>query len=483
MVARTRKRRKLTETMSRSFLVVLILSIWFCVSAQASNLVSESIHPAGVPTDTNKPAVNAAPTRITVPQTVLPLPGSLDNIPVFYSNSPEIVSQSGILLSTFPPVGKAHPEAHLNYPLSGRFDVFFHHVAKKTSIAQTLYLALLVTNGADQRTHLRIHDAVSYRTIPDSPFKQLDSIIENKRGKIYAGPGDRVGLDLLRNRKQHGWHHHITLVPGQSKLLYMLPLSSGRTGALRIESDGAVYLASLATFAKSNGRGGENKPELADWQNVLNVQALVQPRDKTPSVPGAKGALIYGRVAGISNGSSWLGMITNDIDHSRLAISPGQSISFPISTIAGGTLGTHQVQAAPMLVRYPDTAYQAHGNYGVVYDLTALPYNDSDESRSVGITMQSPMKDWNNPSSLQFLDPPADHIFYRGTVKFEWIDERGKRRKKLVHLVEKQGQQVGPLIEMKLAPHEERQVRITFIYPADCTPPQVVTFTSLSESQ
>lgn len=35
-------------------------------------------------------------------QQVRSLPGSLDNVPVFNSNSPELVLREGILLSTFP---------------------------------------------------------------------------------------------------------------------------------------------------------------------------------------------------------------------------------------------------------------------------------------------------------------------------------------------------------------------------------------------
>ncbi|HEY9877383.1 MAG TPA: DUF3370 family protein, partial [Leptolyngbyaceae cyanobacterium] len=55
-------------------------------------------------------------------QEVRPLPGQLDEIPVFNSNSPEVIQREGILLSTFPTAGMRVPEAHLNYPLQGRFD-------------------------------------------------------------------------------------------------------------------------------------------------------------------------------------------------------------------------------------------------------------------------------------------------------------------------------------------------------------------------
>ena len=81
---------------------------------------------------------------ITVPQTVRPLPGGLDTVPVFNSNSPEIIESDGILLSTFPSRGKSAPSAHLNYPLSGRFDIFSHHVAR----GQTTATIALSTKGS-----------------------------------------------------------------------------------------------------------------------------------------------------------------------------------------------------------------------------------------------------------------------------------------------------------------------------------------------
>jgi hypothetical protein len=79
---------------------------------------------------------------------VRPLSGNLNQIPVFNSNSPEVVAEEGILLSTFPPRGMNHPEAHLDYVLEGRFDLFAHHIAKAQSPSdfRSLYLGVLLYN-------------------------------------------------------------------------------------------------------------------------------------------------------------------------------------------------------------------------------------------------------------------------------------------------------------------------------------------------
>ncbi|MHC5825713.1 MAG: DUF3370 family protein, partial [Nostoc sp.] len=50
------------------------------------------------------------PEEVFQPQEVRALPGQLDTVPTFNSNSPELVLKEGILLSTFPPDGKKVPK-------------------------------------------------------------------------------------------------------------------------------------------------------------------------------------------------------------------------------------------------------------------------------------------------------------------------------------------------------------------------------------
>ena len=69
-------------------------------------------------------ALPRIPDEFTRYQDVRPLPGQLNEIPVFNSNSPELIQGDGILLSTFPGDKMANAEAHLNFPFEGRFDFF-----------------------------------------------------------------------------------------------------------------------------------------------------------------------------------------------------------------------------------------------------------------------------------------------------------------------------------------------------------------------
>ncbi|MGB8698739.1 MAG: DUF3370 domain-containing protein, partial [Thermosynechococcaceae cyanobacterium] len=248
------------------------------------------------------------PVVITQPQEVRPLPGQLDSVLVFNSNSPEVVQTEGILLSTFPKSGKAHPEAHLTQAFQGRFDLFAHHIAKAKTPEdlKTLYLGILVYNPGLQPVTVDVLQAASYLSQPDAPFIALPPILENPTGAIYAGPGDRVTNDILRGLRQANWPAQLVIPPGESRLLFNAPIPvkgltppiNGRSALAYLRSNGPVHVASLAQFAKTDASGQEQAPTLTDWQTLLNNGPVAGPRDKTPTPPGAAGQLIYGRVAG-----------------------------------------------------------------------------------------------------------------------------------------------------------------------------------------
>jgi len=253
---------------------------------------------------------------------------------------------------------------------------------------------------------------------------------------------------------------------------------NGRSGFISLDSEGPVQVALLSAFAEGRGIFPERKPELKDWMNILNTASLVHPRDKHPTPPEAAGELIYGRTAGVARGSIWRGSITNDETHSRFLVDRGQIISYPISTVRGGTLGTNQIQSAPLMVRYSDTAYTAHGNYSLLYDLILPIYNPTESDLLVGLTFQSPLKNCIEATELRFLREPPNAIVFRGNIKFQWKDKSSEERNELIHLVQKQGQMQDSLVELELHPREQIDVKVSLRYPPDCTPPQVLTISA-----
>ncbi|MEC4868550.1 MAG: DUF3370 domain-containing protein, partial [Jaaginema sp. PMC 1078.18] len=442
-------------------------------------------------------------------QDIRTLPGQLDRIPVFNSNSPEVVYDQGILVSTFPAQGMTAANAHLNLPLEGRFDIFAHHIARGRTEAdwRPIYHGILVYNPNPQPTTVRILQGLSYVTNPDAPFIDLPASVENNSGSVYSGPGSRLANDILRGLHQADFPRQIVIPPRQSRMLLNAPIHLGnaRSTLIRAQSDNPVYLASLALPApiledNKNPEGTEvvegakfdlepeippepvphRPPTILEWETVLVRGYLVTPRDRPPTPPGAKiNEIVYGRVAGVAQGSQWQAVVTDEGNREHLTIPrSGEAFSYPISSLQDGTLGTNQVQSAPMLARYPDTAYLANGNYGVRYYLTMPLYNDTDRAQTVTIALQTPLKR-EEKDRLYFLNPPDERVFFRGTVHIRHTDERGILRSRAVHLVQRRGQQGDPLLTLTIPPRSERQVKVDFIYPADATPPQVMTVQTL----
>lgn len=435
------------------------------------------------------------PQEIVIPQQTRPLPGSLDLVPVFNSNNPEIVKTEGILLSTFPPKGKRVPGAHLDFPLQGRFDVFSHHIARAIETPndlRSLYLGVIVYNPGNEPVTVDVLQAASYLSQPDAPFVTLPAQLENASGTVYAGPGDRVMNDVLRGKRQDGWVDRLVIPAKQSRMLMNLPIPvrplkpplNGRSTLARLYSNGSVYMANLAMFAKENPDGSERAPTLEEWQALVETGDFAGPREKAPSPPDRlTGSEIYGRVAAIAQGSQWRTQVTDP--QSRLLAIPqrGQSYSYGLSTLLAGKMGTGQNQSATLLSRYPDTAYQAHGNYGIEYDLTLPLINNTEAPQTVQVLLQTPLKeDTLSKPGLRFRQPPYANVFFRGTVRIRYNDDRGLPQTQYWHLVQRRGQLGEPLATLTMPPGDRRLVQVSFLYPPDATPPQMLTIQTVDAS-
>ncbi|MEW6492237.1 MAG: DUF3370 domain-containing protein [Cyanobacteriota bacterium] len=439
------------------------------------------------------PTPKPTPQIIVQPQEVRALPGKLDNVPMFNSNSPEWVKTEGILLSTFPPSGKTAPAAHLNYPFQGRFDVFIHHQTHTPKDLQTFYLGLILHNPGKQPVTVDVSQAATYLT-QEAPYITLPTYIENPQNTAYAGPGDRAVHDVLQGKRQADFPAKLVIPPGQSRMLLNHPTPvrnlekpiNGRSALMRLNSSGKVYAATLTMFAKKNSDGSDRAPTLKEWQTLLNTGGLSGPRDKAPTPPEqTSGQLIYGRVAGVQQGSKWQALLVDNPNAKDFTLSqPGQAVSYPLASLRGGRLGTNQNQTAKMLVRYPDTAYEAHGNYAVEYNLSLPLYNPTDKPQTVTLTLETPLKEEKlSRGGLLFQKPPRDFPFFRGTVRLRYKDEQGQDKTRYVHLWHRTGQVLDPLETLVLPPGSRKPVQIDFIYPPDSTPPQVLTIRTLDRDR
>lgn len=444
------------------------------------------------------PAPAPSPQEVFRPQEVRPLTGQLDSVLVFNSNSPELIQNEGILLSTFPPEDKSTPAAHLNIPFNGKFEIFAHHIAKPPAPEdlRTLYLGMLVHNPGSQPVTVDVLQAASYLSQPDAPFMDLPPVVDNPIGAVFAGPGSRAMDAVLRGLRQDQFPPQLVIPPGESRMVLNLPIPvktltpplNGRSTLMRLRSNAPVYLASLAMYAKPTAEGDERAPSVEEWQTLLETGGFAGPRDRTPTPPDQqKGAIIYGRVAGVAQGAEWRSQLVDNPDNWSaegwyLTIPQrGQAMSYALSTLTGGRLGTGQDQTTPLIARYPDTAYRTHGNYAIQYSLTLPLRNTTEQPQTVTLAIQTPIKQDQIKDGLRFFEPPQRQVFFRGTVRLRYNDDRNLPQTRYVHLVQRRGQQGEPLITLNLPPGDRRLVQVEFLYPPDATPPQVLTLTTLEQ--
>jgi hypothetical protein len=447
------------------------------------------------------------PTRFR-PQAVEPLPGGLDSTPVLNDNNPELIVAPGILLSTFRggsrlgPIPLAGPGVHLDVPQSGTFELFSHHVyaGKPETLSSTLWLAVVAAPRGPQPVQLRLltgSTALSQSVDgkdPQAPFLPLPPLMPQGLTPVWSGPGSRVATELLlrQPRPQNGWPESWTLAPGTLTPLMVLPLPvrgldpllNGRNLQLRFSSDGPVDLATLAAFGPQ-----EAPPPAALWAQIL--AGGLSPKEHAPTPRGAPGRMVYSRVSGVQRGSIWTGRLT-DPGQSTFSVSRAP-ISWPISSLERGSLGTAQVQTAELRAAYPGTAWAAHGNYGVTYALTLPLRNDTSRQQRLTLAIESPLKNDAPQGGLRFRGAPvtaeagqgngpvpaspSGPVMFRGTVEVSGLDGVQGRPsgKQAFHLVQRAGQEGPPLGTITLAPGAVRQIQVRLIYPADATPPQVLS--------
>ena len=423
-------------------------------------------------------------------QTVAPLPGALDRVPMLNDNNPELIREAGILLSGFDgrrgyrgrPLGV--PEAHLDTPLEGTFELFSHHVyaGKPETLDSTLWIAVVGAPRGTRPVRLQLlsgSTALSQSldpSQPDAPFIPLPTLMPQRGEGVWSGPGSRVATELLDRSRSPLFPREWTLPPGRLSVLAVLPLPvrgldpllNGRNLQWRLRSGAPVDIATLAAFGPNDA-----PPPEQVWAEVLD--GPLSPREHAPTPRGQPGKLVYSRVSGLQQGSSWRGRIT---DPGRDSLSVRRApISWPISSLEQGSLGTGQVQTAELAAFVPGTAWAAHGNYGVGYDLTIPLRNDTAAPVRLRLALESPLKNDRPLGGLRFRPQAGPAVTFRGTVEVRGLDaDKGSSMApRAFHLVLRSGEEGPPLGTVSLAPGERRELRVRLIYPADATPPQVLS--------
>lgn len=406
---------------------------------------------------------------------VEPLPGALDATPVLNTNSPEVLEEGGILVSTAAGPGAAH----LDYAFEGAFEVFSHHFADQVAGGDTTWLGLLARNDGMRPATVRLVAGASWLSRPDAPYLSLGPLVDDPAGETFAGPGARVATDLVHGRSPlapASW----TLAPGETRALLTLPVPTttrgvpnrnGRSGIYRMATDAPIRLAEVALRGHA-----ASAPDGTALQAVWDAGTLAAPRDAAPTLydpatPPTSGAFRYGRVGGVSVGARWAGSLAG-----AETLLPGQRVGWPIASVVLNTVGTRQIQAPAMARRYPDTAVQAQGSYGVAYGLKLPLANPDAAPRRYAIALVSPQKvSETQPGPPRFLSPPGTRVVFRGPMRVDWREAGGTARHAAAHLVLHEGEEGLPFATLTVPAGGRLDAEVSLIYPADCTPPQLLT--------
>lgn len=422
-------------------------------------LLSGCVWPTGIP------AAHAESSPLSI--RLEALPGRLDPRAVLHSNSPELITRPGILVSTLPWQGAAH----LPYAFDGDFGLFLHHVVQYQLTDTPWHVGVVAYNPGTHPVYLTQHWGATALTKPDAPFVPLPALTADP---VFAGPGDRITSELLR--EQGNLAPKAFIIPPQTvTLLYSLDLPdqgpwpfdrrNARSLLSAWKTSGPLHLAVLAQQA-------ETSPPLSSWENLLKQGQLAgaretPPTDYEPTQAPPRGVFRYGRVAGVAVGLHWQGELSPE----RWPV-PGERVGLPISSLYLKRLGTLQNQSADMLHRYPDTARQSHGNYGVRYSLVLRGKNHDAVHRRWQLRLSHPQR--AEGSQALFLDPPSAAVRFRGTVRLRHGEDTQD-----VHLVLQEGQRGEPFATLELAPGEHKQWTLELIYPPDATPPQLLELEGL----
>jgi hypothetical protein len=100
------------------------------------------------------------------------------------------------------------------------------------------------------------------------------------------------------------------------------------------------------------------------------------------------------------------------------------------------------------------------------------------------LAFESPIKTDPPLGGLRFNTTPVRSVMFRGPIEVAGLDGIGGRPagRRRFHLVQRAGDQSEPLGTVSLAPGATRNLRVRLIYPADATPPQVLSLLPVSAS-
>jgi len=263
-----------------------------------------------------------------------PLPGGAAGNPVVTSNNPEVFRGNGTLFGT---IAVSPVRGGGRLALTGPFGFYIHHLNRSD---RTKTVSLVVRNDGPGDATVSIFG---------SGYNQTET------GGLGLGtsPDARVSSEWIQGL--HAVHTDgIAVRAGELRVLWSRSVNAGAEIDGRFGANTTAPVAA-AVVATDGGTAAEVQAALA-----VDADGDIA-RSGTPPPP-------YGREAGVYANDTWEGTI-----HAAVPAGP-RRVGLWVNTGTG--TGAPQVQAFPALLAYNDSAREAVGMYGNVYDLTIAVSHD-----------------------------------------------------------------------------------------------------------
>jgi hypothetical protein len=294
----------------------------------------------------------ALPTPLPTKGALLALPGVGVGAPVFTSNNPEVFEGNGLLYGT----GKVSPTRGGDvFPLSGDFGVYFHHLNKSNA---TKIVTLMVTNPNASAITV---------SAEGSGYSQTET------GGLGLGTSpDYVVSDEWIRGDYDTIVPPTNLPPNKPMAVWQKPVNHGAEidGRFVVHTSGPAYAYLVATD------GTDLNQAIAVYQTHAPGYIAVSGNPPPP----------FGREAGVYAHDTWEGTID-------IAVPPADHhVGFAVNTATGLAGGSFpDVQAFPALTHYNDSAAEAVGMYGNVYDVVVRAHHDGSDGaeRRVSVVFAS----------------------------------------------------------------------------------------------
>jgi hypothetical protein len=382
-------------------------------------------------------------------------------------NHPEILSrytpERAITSSTMPPQGTAHPGAHQNQAINGEGSIFSSH---QNRTGRELHQNLLLHNPTDKPVRVQV-SALASTTTREAPYRDTTTkptaataTRPDPSGTLGNGPGDRTADLVLRGHREGP--ASITIPPHGTAVLHSASHPKGveLVTQAQFKTDGPVNAAvAYSTTPLANDKTGHSA-KAAEILRTSDLVARDPKHDKIPSPPG-DGRFIYGRVAGMVEGSNGTATLTNDNGNKRFITDRPGTQEFAFLTKTTRNVDGYD-SAGRMLSRYPDSAYKNHGNYGA--DLTvSLPLHNPANApgpRRVRVYFDTPPEQNNGGVSRSIRNSVAATA--GGTTRYFNLNQQAGSRSQT------------PLVDVTLKPGQSMDAALRMVNAANNTPPHTI---------